>query len=102
MAFITLDATLKKEDILQLEKKNELTKQLGYKFEDALGNFLRDKFQVLEDLDKTDFTKTEYLSQMVILTKKETIEDLLNLLKQVNQSNPRLYIDLKDLLFNKL
>lgn len=102
MAYLTLDAQLEKSIILKLEKTGDLKKQLAFKLGDNLDSFIRDKLEVYENLDKTDFKQTEYLSRLIVITKKETIEDLLNLLKQVNQSNPRLYIDLKELLFTKL
>lgn len=102
MAYLTLDTELEKSIVVQLEKKGDLKKQVSYKMSDNLDSFIRDKLEIVENLDKTDFKKTEYLSRLIVITKKETIEEIFTLIKRVNMSNTQVAEQLKDLLINKL
>lgn len=102
MAYLTLDTELEKSIVVQLEKTGDLKKQVSFKMGDSLESFVRDKLEICENLDKTDFKKTEYLSRLIMITKKETIEELFTLIKRVNMSNPQVAEQLKDLLINKL
>lgn len=102
MAYLTLDAQLEKSVIVQLEKTGDLKKQVSYKMGDSLESFVRDKIEIVENLDKTDYKQTEYLSRMIMITKKETIDELFTLINRVNMSNPQVAEQIKDLLINKL
>jgi hypothetical protein len=99
---LQIDITIPKDQIEYLRENNNLNSLLKSEISNEIAKKVRDVLNIEEAGVQTDYLKTRYDGNILVISKKETLLELRDTLLRVNSFSPSLYEDLARLLYSTL